>query len=311
MPRPAPPSGQALAAAEPAPPARVLVTGASGLLGTHLCAVLLAEGHEVIAVSHAQTLPESLATYRIRQDLCDRELLPVLLQNLRPSAVIHAAALADPQQCEEQPLLSRRLNVELTRQLAQLCAERRLPMAFTSTDLVFDGRRGNYSEHDPVNPINRYGEHKAEAEQLVRQEHPGALVLRLPLMFGRGGLRPSPLETWLEQLDQGQTLNAFVDEFRSAVDYRTAAQGIVHTLFSQSGRLLHLGGIETLSRHQLVARVAQLFGRHPEQVATRRQAEFTFRAARPRDVSLDSRIARSLGYRTPFLDEMLIGLRDD
>jgi len=259
----------------------------------------------VIGVAREQALREELVTYRVRLDLCDKEVLDSLLRQMRPDAVIHLAALADTGLCEEQPLLSRRLNVEVTRQVADHCGATGCLLAFASTDLVFDGRRGNYSELDQVNPINRYGEHKCEAEQVIRERCPQALILRLPLMFGQGLYRPSPLQQWLTRITAGGTLYGFADELRSSVDYAAAAEGIATLIGRVRGQTLHLGGLETLSRLHLMRAAAQAFGLDPDAVESRLQADVPTRAARPRDVSLDSRQARLLGYRTPVLTDAL------
>ncbi|ABC27172.1 dTDP-4-dehydrorhamnose reductase-like protein [Hahella chejuensis KCTC 2396] len=288
---------------------RVLVTGASGFLGAHICRALN-QDYEVLAQSHQVTLPEDLAPFRVRQDLCDAELTQAMFRNLTPDAVIHAAALSDPNTCQQQPERSLQVNVEATRLLAALCAERDIPLLFTSTDLVFDGRQGVYRESDPVNPINRYGEHKAMAEKLIREQHPRATIVRMPWMFGLGLLKPSGVTQWLERLRQGETLTGFVDEYRSAVDYATAAQGIVRFFQMQQGLTLHLGGIETVSRHHFLKALARTFGLDEDLVQEQKQRDVIMPAKRPRDVSLDSRRARGLGYKTPFMDEMLAELRN-
>lgn len=286
-------------------PAKVMVTGASGLLGSWVCRELLDQGTEVIAVGQRTPLHEALATYRVRLDLCDREILDSLFQQFQPSAVIHMAALADPTLCEEQPLLSRRLNIEVSRQIAQRCQSTGIPMAFTSTDLVFDGDRGNYLESDSVSPINRYGEHKAEAEQAIHNACPHAVIFRMPFMFGEGLYHPSPMRQWLDHLSQDKPLFGFSDELRSSVDYQTAAAGIVKLHTALRGEILHLGGIETLSRLMLMRSIASAFGYNPQKIEAKVQADMTFRAARPRDVSLDSRKARAMGYKTPFLADIM------
>lgn len=282
-----------------------MITGASGLLGTWLCEEAQDQGFEVIAVSHKSPVSDTISSFRIRQDLCEREYIPLLFDQFRPQCVIHAAALADTGLCEDQPLLSKRVNVEVTRDLAQQCADRDIGFTFLSTDLVFDGEQGNYSESDSVNPINRYGEHKAEAEHIVQTVHPASLILRLPFMFGFTPGKISPLTQWLKALEQQDPLYGFRDEVRSPVDYRTAAHGIVSLSQPATQGILHLGGIETLSRLELMRQAASTFGYATAQIEEKKQADMSFRARRPRDTSLDSRIARQLGYKTPFVGEAM------
>lgn len=286
-------------------PRKLLITGASGLLGPALCQEAQDAGFEVIAVSNRHSISDEFSNYRVRQDLCDRDILAALFQQFKPQAVIHAAAMSNPEACEEQPLLSRRLNVELTRDMGKLCRDYDAALAFTSTDLVFDGCQGNYCESDPVNPINRYGEHKAEAEESLRELYPQTLIVRLPLLFGFSQSRPSPMAQWLEALREEKEVFGFQDEYRSPVDYRTAARGLVTLLSQESGCTLHLGGIETLSRLELMRQSADAFGLDPDRIQARKQQSGSFLARRPSDTSLDSRKARSLGYKTPFLSDSL------
>jgi len=283
---------------------KVVITGASGFLGAHLCQQL-SRDYDVVAVSHHQPLPESLAPFRVRMDLSDQALVEAMLSNMRPVAMIHAAALADPNTCEREPERSRVQNVEVTRQLARSCAESDIKLVFTSTDLVFDGQQGHYAETDPVNPICVYGEHKALAEELVREIHSTAVIVRLPWMFGPGLTKDSALQDWCRQLRQEEKIHAFDDEYRSAVSYTIAGRGILQCLQHAQAETLHLGGIETTTRYHLLLQLAGLLEVANELVVAQSQRDMIMPAKRPPDASLDSRKARSLGYKTPFLTDML------
>ncbi|WP_020409932.1 SDR family oxidoreductase [Hahella ganghwensis] len=283
---------------------KIVITGASGFLGAHLCRSFASE-FDVVAVSHLATLPESLAPYRVRMDLQDQAMVEAMLNNMAPVGVIHAAALSDPNTCQTRPEMSMSLNVEVTRNLAASCAHRGIRFLFTSTDLVFDGSGGNYSEADPVNPINTYGEHKALAEDLIREVHPESTIARLPWMFGAGLLKPSAFQGWVDQLNRGGSLTAFDDEYRSAVSYRVAAEGIAHLFHHVQGETLHLGGIETTTRYHLLNQLATFLKQPSELVQAQSQSEVIMPAKRPKDTSLDSRKARTLGYKTPFLTDMI------
>ncbi|OZG74665.1 NAD(P)-dependent oxidoreductase [Hahella sp. CCB-MM4] len=289
----------------PSSHAKIVITGASGFLGAHLCRVF-AKDYDVVAVSHRMALPEALAPYRVRLDLTDQPLVNAMLDNMRPIGVIHAAALSDPNTCEQNPDLSMALNVEVTRNLASSCAYRGLRFLFTSTDLVFDGQEGNYAESHKVNPINVYGEHKALAEDLIREIHPASIIARLPWMFGIGLTKSSALQHWVEQLSRQETLQAFNDEYRSAVTYSVAAEGLSHCFHHADGETLHLGGIETITRYHLLTQLAALLNQNTELVRAQSQSDVVMAARRPKDTSLDSRKARALGYKTPFLKDMLL-----
>ncbi|MDP3425822.1 MAG: NAD(P)-dependent oxidoreductase [Humidesulfovibrio sp.] len=295
---------------------RILLTGASGFLGGVFCRCLARE-HEITGL--CQTRLVCQPGVRARQlDLTDARALAELLQGGRFDAVIHAAALSSPNQCQEQPELSRRVNVEATTVLAGLCAEAGLPLCFTSTDLVFDGAGGLYGEDAPPSPVSLYGEHKVLAEEAVLARHPaGGLVCRLPLLYGRS--EPGTacfLDGFLACVRRGEPLRLFEDEFRSPAEAGDVARGLVLMLARGARGILHLGGPERLSRLEFGQRLKDalcaLAPGHdagPElRLEAARQADVPMAAPRPRDVSLLSPRAAALGYAPATVAQALPGV---
>jgi dTDP-4-dehydrorhamnose reductase len=227
--------------------------------------------------------------------LTDDQALPKVCQLLRPDAVIHAAAISQPNVCQTQPELSYQVNVVASRLLAEWCAEAEVPLVFTSSEQVFDGLNPPYRETDPVNPVNRYGEQKAEAETAILTCYPRAIVCRLPLLFGVAPTAPSFIQPFIETLQAGKQLNAFTDEIRTPASGFSVAEGILMTLQKTSG-LLHLGGIDRISRYDFARLLVKVLGLPETNINPCRQADLPMAAARPPDVSLNSRLAFSLGY---------------
>ena len=161
---------------------RLLVTGGGGLLGHALCEAA-AGGWDVVAVCR-NTAPAVTGIRRVPADITDARRLETVFRNERPHAVIHAAAMSQPNACEMAPEASEAVNVIASERIAAHCAAGGIPLVFTSTDLVFDGTRPPYAETDPPNPICVYGRHKAAAEVRIRDRFPDATVCRLPLLFG-------------------------------------------------------------------------------------------------------------------------------
>jgi dTDP-4-dehydrorhamnose reductase len=282
---------------------RLLITGASGFLGWNLCATARA-AWRVVGVACANPL-EIPGVAGARCDLTRVADVRALFAEVRPDAVIHAAAAAQPNVCQAQPAETRRINVEAAITVAGLAAEAKIPCVFTSTDLVFDGMRAPYREDDPVSPVSVYGEQKAAAEVGVRARHPGACICRMPLMFGDPGpVAQSFLQAWIGALARRTPLSLFVDEFRTPVSGRTAAAGLLLAL-EQGGGILHLGGRERISRHDFGLLLAGLLGAAPGLVVPARQADVAMAAPRPPDVSLDSAAAYALGYDPPRLEDEL------
>jgi dTDP-4-dehydrorhamnose reductase len=273
---------------------KLLITGASGMLGQALCP-MASKDWMVCGVYHRHVVGSSDVQV-VRADLTDLEQVRGLLATVQPKAVIHAAAVSQPADCEQNPMLSQALNVQLSILIAQWCADRQIPLVFTSTDLVFDGRNAPYNENHPVSPLCVYSRHKAKAEQAVLEGYPEALVCRLPLMFGPAA-RPNANFTLqiIRAMQDGRSISLFTDEYRTPVDTPSAAAGIL-TLLGKARGVLHLGGRSRLSRYDMGLMIAEQLGADPEIIKPVTIASMDLRVARSPDCSLDSQRAYRLGY---------------
>ena len=274
----------------------LLVTGASGFLGFNVCRQAVHDRWRVVGVVHTHHV-QHVGVESVVCDLTDDLAVRRLFERCAPSAVIHLAAVSQPNQCEREPRHAWKLNVDAAVRIARLCAEARVPLVFSSTDLVFDGGRAPYTEGDPVGPVNEYGRQKVAAEEGVMEAWHGTIVCRMPLMYGEPGpVASSFVQPWCDALARGETLRLFVDEYRTPVSGRDAARGLLATL-SGGGGVLHLGGRERISRYEFGRCLVELRQCDPRLLVPVTQAEVPMAAARPADVSLDSsRAFRDLNY---------------
>ncbi|HEY9648919.1 MAG TPA: NAD(P)-dependent oxidoreductase [Chroococcidiopsis sp.] len=285
---------------------RLLVTGASGFLGWHLCQ--RAQGDwQVYGIGRSRPVQAAGVT-AIACDLTDGDAVRAVFAEVRPDAVIHAAAQANPNICQQQPATAYAINVTASGVMAQLCAEAMIPFVFTSTDLVFDGTKAPYRETDPVAPVNRYGEQKVAAEKLILSLYPSAAVCRMPLMFGVSPGASSFIQPFAQILRSHQPLALFTDEFRTPVSGPTAAQGLLLAVERAEG-ILHLGGAERISRYGFGQLMVEMLDLPGDTLTGCRQGDVPMPAPRPADVSLDSSRAFSLGYQPPSLRDELNALR--
>ena len=266
---------------------RVLLTGASGQLGAYLLDALVARGHEVRAWTGV--------TEGIRGDLA---LRPVDLTNADatvrqlaaddPEVVIHAAALSAADAVRRDPERGHALNVSATERLAHWCRARGRRLIFTSTDLVFDGSRPWWRESDLPCAILEYGRTKQAAEPAVLAV-PSGLVARLSLLYGRSKCgRPGFFDRARAAMRAGQPQTFFADEYRTPLDYVTAADILARLAASSVTGVLHIAGRERLSRFELMRRAAVALGLDPELVLGNRRDDVALAEPRPADVSLDS-----------------------
>jgi dTDP-4-dehydrorhamnose reductase len=272
---------------------RLLITGASGFLGWYLCEAAQQEWQVCgTTLSKAIDIPN---TTLLQVDLTDLAALQSVFEQVQPDAVIHAAALSQPNVCEVNPEASFAINVQASWWIAELCAASKIPCVFTSTDQVFDGQHAPYQETSPVAPVNDYGRHKVMAEEGMRSRYPKISICRLPLMFGATPHAPSFLQGFVAQLRQGKSLKLFTDEYRTPASGSAIAQGILLALHHEIP-YLHLGGREKLSRYEFGLKLAQRLQLSQKLILPCKQADVPMAAPRPADVALDSSLAFAIGY---------------
>lgn len=274
---------------------KLLITGASGFLGWHVCQIAKQQW-EVYGTyfSHSLEVP---GINLLKVDLTNFSELKQIFNTIRPAAVIHTAALSQPNFCETSPNISYTINVTASCNIAGLCADDSIPCAFTSTDLVFDGLNAPYCETDSVNPVNIYGEQKVMAEEGMLERNPAIAVCRMPLMFGKETpTAKSFIQSFIQTLKQGKDLNLFVDEFRTPVSGKTAAKGLLLALGKVTERI-HLGGKQRISRYEFGRLLVDIFQLPASGLKACQQKDVKMAAPRPSDVSLDSSKAFSLGYQ--------------
>lgn len=228
---------------------------------------------------------------RTQLDLFDFSAVRGSFQTQQPAAIIHCAAMSKSPDCQANPPLARKINVEVTALLTELSAD--IPFIFFSSDLVFDGRKGNYVETDPVAPLSIYADTKVAAERIVLA-NPRHTVIRTSL---NGGTSPRGDSSFNEQLRRdwqaGKVPKFFVDEFRSPLPAVATARATWELLNGRATGLFHVAGAERLSRLQIGEALA---ARHPElkpQFQAASLKEYSG-APRPPDTSLDSTKAQRL-----------------
>lgn len=276
------------------PKKTLLVTGASGFLGWNICRIAQ-KVFDVAGVSNSKTI--SIKDVRIEScDVTRLNDLRELFNKVRPHAVIHAAAIADPNTCQKDPALSRKINVDASISIAGLCAELHIPCAVSSTDLVFDGTAAPYAEDRQVSPISVYGEQKVEAEKGMLARHDDVRICRMPLMYG-DAVPPAKsfIHPFIKAMVEGKELALFSDEYRTPSSATNAAEAILLALENSPG-VYHCGGRESISRYDFGLKLAKAINLSGARIIPVLQKNMVFPAPRPLNVSFDSSKMFSLGF---------------
>ncbi|MFN9372119.1 MAG: SDR family oxidoreductase [Planctomycetaceae bacterium] len=289
------------------PTDRVLLTGGSGRLGPYLVRELR-QSPVVLRVWDGPTATVPSTPGAVRVDLADPEAVIRAWQAARPTVVIHSAALATVDVCLKDPARAEAVNVMATGHLARLAREAGAHLAMTSTDMVFDGSRAPYAVDANPQPLSAYGRSTAAGEQAALDTGPCSII-RLALLYGpRLGIRPSFFDTQVAALRAGgPRMGLFTDEWRTPIDYATAARAVVELAALREAGVWHVGGPERISRWELGSRLARHLGiNHPPFDPVSRLS-IPGPEPRPADLSLDSHVWRDRCPHSPWptLDEVL------
>ncbi len=233
---------------------RLAVVGAGGQLGQAVVAIARHQGHGIVAISRGSDDPD------LRADLLEPQSVRGALEWARPSHIVLTAAATDVAWCEREEEGSRAVNVVGTAQVVAAARDLNAPLAFISTDYVFDGESGPYDETATPNPINVYGRHKLEAERLVLDASGANLVVRTCQLFGPDLRRKNFVLRLVDQARAGGVTNVATDLYGTPTFGPDLAAFIVDAFVNGVHGLAHVAGDRFLSRAAFAWLVADAFG---------------------------------------------------
>jgi dTDP-4-dehydrorhamnose reductase len=291
----------------------ILVTGASGMLGSAVVRSAVAQGCSVVGTHHDS--PITLAGRQtVSLTLEEPAALESAVRRIAPAAVSHCAALTNVDHCERHPDEAFAVNAAATGLLARAAARCGARFLYVSTDAVFDGERGWYTESDTCRPVNVYAASKHRGEENALAEHATAVVVRLA-PFG-WSVRPGKrsLAEWvLAELQDGRSLSGFTDAVFTPMYQRDLAPLLIDLVRASSiAGIYHLGSRDAVSKFEFARIVAETAGFSPDLVHPVSIRDHPFRAPRPLDVSLStSKVSRDLGRRMPVVRDGIASLLRD
>ena len=281
---------------------RVLITGASGLLGSKLVKAL-SGGYEVIPTHNTHPIhPDS-----VRMDIVDGKEVARVLSAVKPELVVHAAAETNVDKCETNRELAWSVNAEGTRNISSTCRKIGAKLVYVSTDYVFDGEKGLYSEEDETNPVNYYGVTKLDGERFVRELCEDFVIARTSVLYG---WHPNRLNfaTWvIDSLESGVSINVAEDHYNSPTLVDNLAEAILRIARKDAAGVYHVAGSERISRYDFAMRIAEIFGLNRSLIMPVKMKDLkVWVAKRPKDSSLSvDKIRRELEISPSDLNEAL------
>ena len=279
---------------------RLLITGGSGLLGGSLLRIGQSR-HEIHATLRNHPLPVS-EVRPVPVDLTKEQEVARVIAEVRPQAIIHAAAMTEVDYCEDHRDEAWAQNVVATDNLARGAVSIGCPLLYISTDFVFDGRRGGYTEDDEPNPVNYYAVTKLEGEERVRQAKGEHLILRTTI-YGWNSQPKNSFPEWiLKELRAGRQPRLFTDLFWSPIFTDNLSRALYEAVDKGLRGLYHVAGSEPCSRFAFGQALMQQKGASQDRVLSSKLEEANLKAPRPHDCSLNVSKAQAV------LSEPLLGV---
>lgn len=287
---------------------KLFVTGISGLLGLNF-ALQARERLEVSGsyYAHPIALP---GVESIKLDLTSGQSDDGVFPTIRPDVIVHTAGLTNVEGCEADPAQAFQLNVGAAERVARIAKASGARLVHISTDHLFDGRRPWRTETDTPTPMNNYARTKCQAEQVVMETCPDALIIRCNF-FGWGTRVRTSFSDWiLRSLEQRQELRMFDDVFFTPMLINDLIDVIIELVARGSAGIFNVVGGERLTKYAFALKAAEMFGHSAERIRATSIDEVVFKARRPKDMSLSSlKLEEHLLIRVPGVADGLRRLR--
>ena len=265
---------------------RILVTGSSGLLGNKIVEHAIAKGHEVYATY--QHNPPRLGVPLVLDQTIQAEVEKVV-SLASPDAIVNSAALTDVDVCEELPEMARFVNSISVSHLASSASAHKAFLVQVSTDYVFSGEKGMYSETDPPSPVNEYGRSKLEGEEMARLAGEGNwCVARASVVYGWGRPQRGNAATYVyDKLSKGEQIRMVQDQYCSPTYNDNLARMILEIVEKRVLGVMHTSGATRITRYDFAVLIAKTLGLDTSLIRPVESASIPWKAKRPRDSSLD------------------------
>ncbi len=278
---------------------RILITGASGLLGVNI-AYEISNQYLVTGVANRTTYQNDKFDL-IAQDLLAPGAVERLIDKTEPNWVIHCAALANLEACEANPEQAKKLNTELPGKLAAIVARGGARLLHVSTDAVFDGERGDYTEADQPKPLSVYAQTKLAGEFAVAEANPDAIIARVNLFGWSISGKRSLAEFFYNNLHENKPMFGFTDVYFCPLLANHLADIFVKMLSSELSGVYHVVSSASTSKYNFGVEIARRFGFNPALITPKSVTQAGLTAARsPKLILRNEKLKNAL--KTPIPD---------
>ncbi len=282
---------------------KLLITGISGLLGSNL-AYILRDKYDITGWYnlHKVFIPD-VNSFKV--DITDKQSVQKFLSGYNPDIILHCASLTDLDYCENNKKETEKVNVEGTQNISSACSNQDTKLIYISTDAVYDGKKGDYTESDSVSPCNYYGLTKYEAEGAVKA-HKDYIILRTNI-FGWNVQNKQSLAEWiLYNLQRGCSINGFTDAIFSSIYTLEFARILDKIIENNLTGTFNLASRTSLSKYEFATLIAEAFNIDKNFIKPISIDGYHFAAKRGNNLSLNTRkLERALAQDMPSIEKCI------
>lgn len=287
---------------------RIMVTGSNGLLGQKITDLSLQDPEiELIATSVGPNRYPLKAGYTYEElDVLDSQRLDELVMKYHPDAIVHTAAMTNVDACEHDRDKCYALNVKSVENLIEVCQRKDIQLIHLSTDFIFDGEDGPYTEEAKANPLSYYGETKLESEILLQNSSCNWAILRTIIVYGIvNDMSRTNIVLWAKAaLEKGEPINVVDDQWRMPTLAEDLAQCCLLAVKKNAKGIFNASGKDLMSILEIVERVADYYGLDKTLINPITSESLNQAAKRPKKTGfILDKTRRELGYEPHSFEE--------
>lgn len=290
-------------------PKQVFITGGSGLLALNWAQTMRRHFELTLGLHNREILLEGTNSKKINLECLD-EILKTF-ERLKIQVVINTAGMTNVDKCEAEPTIASKINTDLASNIAKACSILGIQLVQISTDHLFSGRESLLTEDHPVSPINIYAKTKYEAECMVRENNPSALVIRTNFYGWGTSYRASFSDFVINNLRSGNAIKLYEDIFYTPIVIESAVKAIHDLIGLKSDGIFNITGNDRLSKYEFGVKIAEKFDLDHGLITAVKYDKNVSGARRPKDMSLSNRkicnlLGRNLGGVNEHLNQLLM-----
>lgn len=293
---------------------KILIYGATGKVGEAVTRFFLNETDDTELVLYSESFNKIAPDLRckvVQINYKDSKWVKKSVLDERPDCVVNAAAMTNVDACEDDKNLAMELNAHLPEVLAKACKLVGAHLISFSTDYIFDGAKGPYTEEATPDPKSYYGKSKLAGENAIRKELKEHTIFRTNVVYGRSAYGKSDFMQWVvSKLEAGDDLNIITGQYCNPTFVDDLGWMTVKAFEKKSFGTYHISGSDYLNRYEIAQLAAEIFDNDKNKIHPIDPSELKQKAERPERGGLVTLKAEAeLGYQPTSLKSGLLTLK--